>query len=65
LSDGVTREGAEGYMTDYILASPAEMERLRLQARAWEPDAETMLDRIGIQPGWSCVDVGCGAMGIL
>lgn len=65
MSDGVTREGAEGYMTDYILASPAEMERLRLQARAWEPDAETMLDRIGIQPGWSCVDVGCGAMGIL
>ncbi len=24
-----------------------------------------MLDRIGVEPGWSCLDVGCGAMGIL
>src|SRR5258708_11118308 len=43
----------------------AELERLQLQARVWEPEAEAMLDRIGIQPGWNCVDLGCGAMGIL
>ncbi len=50
----------------YLLVSDqAEMERLRLQARVWEPDAEVMLDRLGIQPGWRCVDLGCGAMGVL
>ena len=52
-------------MTDYILASPDEMERLQLQARVWEPESEVMLDRIGIRPDWVCLDVGCGAMGIL
>ncbi|MDE3091135.1 MAG: methyltransferase domain-containing protein [Chloroflexota bacterium] len=56
-------------MTDtsnYLLAGgSAELERLRLQARVWEPEAEIMLDRIGVQVGWNCVDLGCGAMGIL
>jgi len=41
------------------------LERLRLQARALEPDAEAMLDRIGVLPGWACLDLGCGGMGIL
>jgi SAM-dependent methyltransferase len=52
-------------MTEYILASDAEMERLRLQARVWEPETEAMLDSIGIELRWSCIDLGCGAMGIL
>ncbi len=52
-------------MTHYILSSPAETERLRLQAQVWEPEAEALLDRMGIQPGWVCLDVGCGVMGIL
>ncbi len=56
-------------MTDtsnYLLAGgSAELERLRLQARVWEPEAEIMLNRIDIQPGWNCIDLGCGAMGIL
>ena len=42
-----------------------EPERLQLQARLWATAAEEMLDAIGIQPGWNCVDLGCGAMGIL
>ena len=51
---------------DYLLAGgSAELERLRLQARVWEPEAEIMLDRIGIEPGWNCIDLGCGAMGLL
>lgn len=50
---------------DYILSNPAEAERLRVQARIWEPDVELLLDQIGVQPGWRCIDVGCGAMGIL
>ena len=52
-------------MSQYLLASQAESERLRLQARTWEAEAEAMLDRTGAQPGWACLDVGCGAMGIL
>lgn len=50
----------------YLLAGgAAELERLQLQARVWEPEAERMLDLIGIAPGWRCLDAGCGAMGIL
>jgi trans-aconitate methyltransferase len=50
----------------YLLAgSASELERLRLQARVREPEAEAILDQIGIQTGWSCIDLGCGAMGIL
>lgn len=52
-------------MSDYLLASPEEIARLQLQARVWEAEAEAMLHQIGIQPGWACVDMGCGAMGIL
>ena len=52
-------------MGSYILASPVERERLQLQARLWEPHVERMLDQIGIAPGSTCLDVGCGAMGIL
>ena len=51
---------------NYLLASGAtELERLRLQARVWEPETERWLDEIGIQPGWACADLGCGAMGII
>ena len=52
--------------TKYLMAgSTAELERLRLQARVWEPEAEAMLDRIGVRPGWHVLDLGCGAMGVL
>jgi len=50
----------------YVLAGgAAELERLRLQARVWEPEVEALFDQIGLQSGWSCVDLGCGAMGVL
>jgi SAM-dependent methyltransferase len=49
----------------YVLVSSQENERLQMQARAWEPEVEVMLDRIGVQKGWNCLDLGCGAMGIL
>src|SRR5215218_3159082 len=50
----------------YLLRSgDAERDRLRLQARVWEPEAEIMLDHIGVRASWQCVDVGCGGMGIL
>ncbi len=52
---------------DYLLAAgdDVELERIRLQARVWEPATETWLDDVKIQPGWRCIDLGCGAMGIL
>lgn len=50
----------------YILGSGrAEVERLQLQANTWMPETEAMLDQIGIRKGWRCLDVGCGAVGIL
>jgi SAM-dependent methyltransferase len=51
---------------NYLLAGgSAELERLQLQARVWEPETEAMLDLIAPEPGWHCVDLGCGAMGII
>ena len=37
-----------------------EIERLRIQSEAVAFDAEVMLDRIGVGPGWRCLDLGCG-----
>lgn len=52
-------------MTEYLFAGETERERLQLQAQVWEPEVEAMLDRIGVRPGWACLDLGCGALGIL
>jgi ubiquinone/menaquinone biosynthesis C-methylase UbiE len=37
---------------------------LHIQGDAVAADARIMLDRIGVQPGWQCLDVGCGPRGI-
>jgi SAM-dependent methyltransferase len=49
----------------YLLSGDEEKARLQLQARVWEAETEHLLDTIGIQAGWTCLDMGCGAMGIL
>ncbi|WP_158223038.1 hypothetical protein [Halovibrio salipaludis] len=36
----------------YFLASDEELDRLQVQAHVWEPDAEIMLDRVGVRSGW-------------
>jgi SAM-dependent methyltransferase len=59
------REAMSDPSGGYLLDSSTELERLRLQARVWEPEAERWLDQIEIQRGWRCADLGCGAMGIL
>jgi ubiquinone/menaquinone biosynthesis C-methylase UbiE len=41
-----------------------EIERLHAQGDAVIADAAIMLDRIGVAPGWRCVDLGCGPRGI-
>ncbi|MDQ0938394.1 methyltransferase domain-containing protein [Streptomyces sp. V1I1] len=54
-------------VNNYVLADlpKAEGERLRVQAEVWLEDVEVMLDAIGVDQGADCVDVGCGALGIL
>jgi ubiquinone/menaquinone biosynthesis C-methylase UbiE len=52
--------------SEYVLAgNTSELERLRLQARVWEPAGERMLDAIRVAPGWRCVDLGSGPVGIV
>lgn len=50
---------------NYALAGSSEAQRQSIQAQAWEKESEIMLDRIGVLQGWSCLDLGCGARGIL
>jgi len=45
----------------YVHARDAkEYQRLRDQARMWEAATAQVLDRIGLKPGMSCLDVGSG-----
>jgi len=51
---------------DFLLGdAAAEIRRLTLHAQVWEPEAERMLDRIGVPRAAHCVDVGCGSRGVL
>jgi ubiquinone/menaquinone biosynthesis C-methylase UbiE len=36
-------------------------DRLRLLARTRMPDTNALFDRVGVQPGWRCLDLGCGS----
>src|SRR5262245_27712242 len=51
-------------MTYPIERRAGEIERLHIQAAAMAPDCAVMLDRIGVNAGWRCLDVGCGPGGI-
>ena len=42
-----------------------EINRLIDQARFWESETESLLNKIDIQQGWNCLDLGCGPMGVL
>jgi SAM-dependent methyltransferase len=45
----------------YIHARDAdEYQRLRDQAAMWQPSTEALLDKIGLGPGMTCLDVGSG-----
>ncbi|MBI4377416.1 MAG: methyltransferase domain-containing protein [Elusimicrobia bacterium] len=45
----------------YMLgASPYEIERLTFQGEVWRSMTEALFDRIGVGPGWRCLDVGAG-----
>jgi SAM-dependent methyltransferase len=46
---------------DYALQRSAlEYERLRAQARMWQFATDRVLDQVGIRPGATCLDAGCG-----
>ena len=50
----------------YALGSSAgESARLRRQAEELAPDSAALLDRVGLRPGQSAIDLGCGPRGIL
>jgi len=51
-------------MTYPIERRIGEIERLHVQAAAMAPDCAVMLDRIGVNAGWRCLDIGCGPGGI-
>jgi ubiquinone/menaquinone biosynthesis C-methylase UbiE len=40
--------------------TPEEYERLRMQARAWDAATGRLLDEVGLGPGATCLDAGCG-----
>lgn len=50
------------WMSDsYVLATGSEGAlRLRLLARAAWPSTRSLFRRLNLQPGWTCLDVGCG-----
>jgi trans-aconitate methyltransferase len=48
---------ANGYALGH---TPQEYERLRAQARVWEPATARVLDQVGPPPGARCLDAGCG-----
>ncbi len=50
---------------NYPLASNLEeIKRLRIQAESLADEAAVMLDKIGVDAGMTCLDLGCGAGGI-
>lgn len=52
--------------SEYLLAGCANVvERLRIQALTWELEVERMLNEIGVERGWTCIDIGCGSTGII
>lgn len=48
-----------------LAGQDAELDRLQLQSRVWEPSGRRLLEEIGEGRGARVLDVGCGAMGWL
>ena len=46
-------------------SSPGESARLQRQADEVADDSAALLDRVGLRPGQSVIDLGCGPRGIL
>ena len=49
----------------YSLEGSVEIERLEIHTRVWEPETESMLAQIDLPRAPSCIDLGCGPIGVL
>jgi SAM-dependent methyltransferase len=48
--------------TSYVdTTTPVEHDRLALLQEAFDPRTTRLLDQVGVQPGWDCLEVGAGA----
>lgn len=47
--------------TDYVIRGGLEgRERLRILSRVMQPTTRSLLERVGLGPGMTCLDLGCG-----
>lgn len=49
----------------FLPSDPSELERIRLQARVWEPAGRALITQLPSGTGLRALDVGCGMMGWL
>jgi len=60
--------GTAGHDPNAVYALGTSLEesaRLQRQAEELAADSAALLDRVGLQPGQSAIDLGCGPRGIL
>jgi trans-aconitate methyltransferase len=55
-----TTEAERQHLSYALGHTPQEYQRLRAQARVWEAATGRLLDQVGLAPGASCLDAGCG-----
>ena len=61
MAEQAQKSGAE----DTQLREPNDYQRLLEQAAMWRRASEQVLDRVDLQPGMSCLDVGTGAGAVM
>ena len=59
------RDGPDVIAAYPLGSSAGESARLQRQADELAPDSAALLDRVGLRPGQSAIDLGCGPRGIL
>ena len=60
------QQEARSLQDDYTLGDSAEEhERLRRQGRMLEPATRRVFHAVGLRPGWTCLDIGCGPGAIM
>jgi len=60
-----TTAGQDPNVVYALGSSPGESARLQRQADELAADSAALLDRVGLRPGHSVIDLGCGPRGIL